>query len=202
MIKLENVSKSYGSLKVIENFSFNFEKGKSVCIVGQSGCGKSTLLKLIALIAKPNQGYVVINGRKINELNDAEYEKERREKIAYSFQEPLLIPYLTALENIAEVLGVDKDQVIEKLSRLGLSNRLNHKPSKLSVGEKKRVDIARAVLKRSPILVADEPLSNLDPSSGLKVMELLKEYVTNGGTVVYSSVDPSDAKFADKVITM
>jgi ABC-type lipoprotein export system ATPase subunit len=202
MIKLEGVSKSYGSIRVLENFSFDVEAGSSLCIVGRSGCGKSTLLKLVALIARPDRGSIVIEGRKVNGLNEAELEELRKEKIAYSFQEPLLIPYMTALENLTEIIGVQRERAVDMLSQLGLSDRLNHKPSKLSAGEKKRVDIARAVLRRSPVLVADEPLSNLDPSTGLKVMELLRAHAQNGGTVVYSSVEPSDAKFADSVINM
>lgn len=202
MIKLEGVYKSYGAIKVLENFSFEVEDGMSVCIVGRSGCGKSTLLKIIALIAAPDRGRVFLSGREINGLAESELDEIRKEKIAYSFQEPLLIPYMTALENLTEILGVEKEKAVEVLSKLGLSNRLSHMPSRLSVGEKKRVDLARAVLKGSALLVADEPLSNLDSSTGLKVMELLKAHTMNGGTVVYSSVEPSDARFADCVINM
>lgn len=202
MIRLEGVYKSYGSIRVLENFSFNLEAGKSLCIVGRSGCGKSTLLKVIALIAKPDQGNITIDGKNANEQNEAKLEKLRKEKIAYSFQEPLLIPYMTAIENLTEVTGTQKEKAVELLSQLGLSDRLNHKPSKLSAGEKKRVDIARALLKGSAVLVADEPLSNLDPTTGLKVMEMLRVHAQNGGTVVYSSVEPSDAKFADSIINM
>jgi len=202
MIKLDRVSKSYGAIKILENISVNAEPGKSVCVVGRSGCGKSTLLKIIALIAKPDQGSIQIDGLEVTKLSEVALEKVRKEKIAYSFQEPLLIPYMTALENITEMANIGRDKAVEKLSYLGLSSRLYHKPSKLSVGEKKRVDIARAILREIPILIADEPLSNLDHSSGLKVMELLKEHTTNGGTVVFSSVEPSEAKFADNVITM
>jgi ABC-type lipoprotein export system ATPase subunit len=202
MIKLEGVSKSYGSIKVLENFTFDAEAGSAVCIIGRSGCGKSTLLKLVALIARPDRGSITIEGRNVTGLNEAELEELRRETIAYSFQEPLLIPYMTALENLTEVIEVQSEKAVEVLSQLGLSNRLNHQPSKLSVGEKKRVDIARAVLKKSTLLVVDEPLSSLDPSASLKVMELLREHAQTGGIVVYSSVEPSDARFADRVINM
>lgn len=202
MIRLENVSKSYGSIKVLENFDFNLEDGKSVCVVGRSGCGKSTLLKIIALIAKPDQGRILIDGKETNLLNEIEFETMRREKVAYSFQEPLMIPYMTATENLTEVIGIQNEPAVELLSKLGLSDRLDHKPSKLSVGEKKRVDIARALLRGSRLIVADEPLSNLDSETGLKVMELLSEHVQKGGTVVFSSVEPSDAKFADTIVTL
>jgi putative ABC transport system ATP-binding protein len=125
-----------------------------------------------------------------------------KDKISYSFQEPLLIPYLTVLENITSILSVSSERAVETLSNLGMMNRLRHKPSTLSVGEKKKVDIARAVLKGSSILIADEPLSNLDPSSSLKVMNLLKEHSQNGGTTIYSSVNETDARFADYIMHM
>lgn len=202
MLMLENISKSYGSIRVLENFSFSAKKGSLVCILGRSGCGKSTLLKIAALIAKPDQGSIVIEGKIVNELNEVELEELRRTKISYSFQEPLLIPYLTALENLTEVIEVPSAKAVELLSQLGLSNRLDHLPAKLSVGEKKRVDIARAVLKKSALLIADEPLSNLDSTIGLKVMELLRAHTQSGGTVVYSAVNPLDARFADNIINM
>ena len=170
--------------------------------MGRSGCGKSTLLKIVALIAKSDSGNVIIDGIEVNGLKDSELQTLRREKISYSFQEPLLMPYLTAVENLTEVIGVSRETAVEVLSKLGLSHRLRHKPSKLSVGEKKRVDIARALLRGSPIMVADEPLSNLDPTNGVEVMNLLKAYARKGGTDIYSSVEPSDAKFADNTITM
>lgn len=202
MIKLEAVSKSYGPIKVLENLSFGAEDGKSVCLLGRSGCGKSTILKIVALITKSDRGNVTIDGIEVKGLKDAELEGVRREKISYSFQEPLLIPYLTAQENLTEIIGAQKEMTIDVLSQLGLSDRLTHMPSKLSVGEKKRVDIARALLKSSSVLVADEPLSNLDPDNGSKVMELLKAYAKKGRTVVYSAVEPSDAKFADEIIRL
>ncbi len=202
MLKLDRVYKSFGSIKVLENFNFEVERGKSVCIVGRSGCGKSTLLKVIALIAAPDTGQVLLEGTEVNWWDETIVDAVRKEKIAYSFQEPLLVPYMTALENLTEVLGVGKVEAVDLLSELGLSDRLNHMPSKLSVGEKKRVDVARAILKGSKLLVADEPLSNLDPSTGLKVMNLLKAHSEKGGLVVYSSVEPSDVKFADFVINM
>lgn len=202
MLRLENVSKSYGSIKVLENLSLKVENCSIVCITGRSGCGKSTLLKVIALIAKPDNGVLMIEGEDISKLNGTAIEMLRKKRIAYSFQEPLLIPYMTALENLTEVIEVRREKAIEMLSLLGLANRINHRPSKLSVGEKKRVDIARAILRESSILVADEPLSNLDPLTGAQVTELLKAHAKGGGTVIYSSVDPAEGKFADHVMTI
>jgi ABC-type lipoprotein export system ATPase subunit len=202
LITLESVAKSFGSVEVLTNLSLNLESSMSHCIIGRSGCGKSTLLKMMALIAKPDKGKITINGTDVTLLNEQECEKFRNQTISYSFQEPLLIPYMTSLENITEVLGIDKDMAIRELSRLGLSKRLDHLPSKLSVGEKKRVDIARAILKGSSILIADEPLSNLDPASSLMVMELLRAHANNGGSVIYSAVEPTDGKFADNIVNL
>ena len=202
MIQLMGISKFYGSIKVLENASLEIQKGTSLSVIGHSGCGKSTLLKIVALITRPDRGVLTIDGQQINGLPEGRLQEIMTAKVAYSFQEPLLIPYMTTLENITDVLQVNSKDAIEMLSLLGLSERLNHRPSKLSSGEKKRVDIARAILRRRSILVADEPLSNLDPSSGLKVMTLLKEYTLNGGTLIYSSVDPADAKFADNTFSL
>jgi len=202
MITLESVYKSYGAIKVLEGMSLQIEPGKSLCILGKSGCGKSTVLKLIALMTRPDKGGLFIDGRDVTKMAETEIEAMRRGSIAYTFQEPLLIPYITALENITLVLGTPKDDAVDLLTHLGLGERLNQRPPRLSGGEKKRVDIARAILKGSSILVADEPLSNLDPDSGSKVIELLTRHASEGGVLVYSSVEPVQAKFADEVVAM
>jgi len=202
VIALENVYKSYGAIKVLEGVSLRIEAGKSLCILGKSGCGKSTVLKLLALMTRPDRGEVLIDGKNVVGMSEAEIEALRRRSIAYTFQEPLLVPYVTALENITLVLGTPKVRATDMLSYLGLSERLDQRPPSLSGGEKKRVDIARAILKGSSILVADEPLSNLDPDSGSKVIALLRKHASDGGVLVYSSVEPSQAKFADEVVEM
>lgn len=202
MIRLDGVHKSYGSTKVIEGLDLQIEEGRSICILGRSGCGKSTLLKLIALIARPDSGEVLVNERSVNAMSDAEMSEVRRKSIAYSFQEPLLIPYISALENATIMTGATKSRAMELLGLLGLSERLSYHPSQLSGGEKKRVDLARALLKGSPVLVADEPLSNLDPDIGSEAMELLLTHVEKGGSLVFSAVEPSQTKFAVQVVNM
>lgn len=202
MIKLEGVYKNYGAIKVLEGMDLQVEEGKPLCLLGRSGCGKSTLLKLIALITRPDKGSLIVDGKDVAGMTDAEMDEARRTKVSYTFQEPLLIPYITALENVTEVTGVPKDRAAEVLTRLGLGDRLNHRPPKLSGGEKKRVDVARAILRGTPILVADEPLSNLDPETGENVMGLLKAHAERGGVVVYSSVEPNETKFAAQIVNM
>jgi len=202
MIELKGVYKNYGAIKVVEGMNLRVEDGKSLCVLGRSGCGKSTLLKLIALITRPDRGSLTVDGEDVSRMTDAEMDKMRRDKVSYSFQEPLLIPYITVLENVTEVTGVTREKAVELLTSLGLGDRLNYKPPKLSGGEKKRVDIARAILRSTSVLVADEPTSNLDPDTGERVMEMLRAHTERGRVLVYSSVEPSEARFASQVINM
>jgi ABC-type lipoprotein export system ATPase subunit len=202
MIKLEGVCKSYGQIMVLGDMNLRVSRGKSLCILGRSGCGKSTLLKLIALITRPDRGCLSMEGRDITKMSDSDLDGLRREKVAYTFQEPLLMPYMTALENVRLVTREPKARAANILSELGLKDRLNQRPAKLSGGEKKRVDVARAVLKGSPVVVADEPLSNLDPETGLKVMNLLRVHLDKGGVLIYSAVEPSQTRFADDILRM
>lgn len=202
MIKLEGIYKSYGAIKVVEDVSLRVDDGKSLCLLGRSGCGKSTLLKLMGLITRPDRGNLSVNGESITTMTNAEMDAARRKNVSYTFQEPLLIPYITVLENVTEVTETPKERAVEVLIQLGLGDRLHHRPTKLSGGEKKRVDVARAILRGNPILVADEPLSNLDPETGEKVMQLLKAHVEKGGVLIYSAVEPSETKFAAQVMNM
>jgi ABC-type lipoprotein export system ATPase subunit len=202
MIELRHVDKNYGAIKVVEGMTLRVEDGESLCIVGRSGCGKSTLLKLIALVTRPDRGSLMVNGRDITSMTDVGIDRVREENMAYSFQEPLLLPYISALENITAITGTPKKRAVSVLTSLGLGDRLNHKPPKLSGGEKKRVDVARAILRGSPVLVVDEPLSNLDAGNGVKVMDMLKEHTERGGVLVYSSVEPTQARFAAQVVNM
>lgn len=202
MIRLEGVYKSYGAIRILEAMSLQVDDGKSLCLFGKSGCGKSTVLKVAALIARPDKGRVYIDDKDVTKMNDVKMDDARRDMIAYSFQEPLLIPYITALENVTLLTSTPKQKAADLMTKLGLGERLSQPPPRLSGGEKKRVDIARAILKNSRVLVADEPLSNLDPESGSTVMELLADYTDRGGVLVYSSVEPSESRFADDAIEM
>lgn len=201
-IRLEGVYKSYGAVKVVEGISLLAEEGKSLCLVGRSGCGKSTLLKLMALIMRIDSGNLIIGGKDTAKITDSQMDELRSEKVAYTFQEPLLIPYISTLENVIVATGASKEKAREVLAYLGLGNRLNYRPPKLSGGEKKRVDVARAVLRGTPIIIADEPLSNLDSETGEKVMGLLLTHREKGGVLVYSSVESREARYANQVVNM
>ena len=201
-INIKGIFKAYGAIRVLEDVSVDIDSGEVLCVVGPSGCGKSTFLKILALITMPDAGSMKIGGTDVASMNQKELENFRRKKIAYSFQEPLLLPYLSAFENIACVVGAPRDIVVDVMKQFRLGNRMNHTPTKLSVGEKKRVDIARALLRNTDFLITDEPLSNLDPGTSEVVMMKLMEYASRGKTVVYSSVEPAEARYADKVLNM
>jgi len=202
MIGFEGVYKRYGAVRILEGTSLHVADGKSLCLFGKSGCGKSTALKIAALITRPDEGSVNIDGKDVTKMSDIEIDNTRREMIAYTFQEPLLIPYVTALENVTLLTNTPRQRAVDLMTKLGLRDRVSHRPTKLSGGEKKRVDVARAILKNCKILIADEPLSNLDPESGSVVMELLRERKDRGGILIYSSVEPSEARYADDAIEM
>jgi ABC-type lipoprotein export system ATPase subunit len=202
MINLEGVYKNYGAIRVLEGIDLQVEEGKPLCLLGRSGCGKSTLLKLIALITRPDAGSLLFDGKDVASMTNSEMDETRRLKVSYTFQDPLLIPYITALENVSEVTGVPKDRAIQVLNELGLGHRLHHRPPKLSGGERKRVDVARAILRGTKVLIADEPLANLDPETGDKVMRMLMGHAERGGILVYSSVVPGEAKYASQVVNM
>jgi ABC-type lipoprotein export system ATPase subunit len=209
MIAAKSLCKSFGAINAVKDASFTVERGSSACILGRSGCGKTTLLKMMASILTPDKGDVVLDGLFVTRSRGWELTR-LRSTIGYSFQEPLLLPYLDALENITSVLYpitsrpklAITEQAKKILSILGLSGRMSHYPSKLSVGEKKRVDLARALVKSPSVLIADEPFSNLDPETSGAVMRVLREFVRNGGTLVYSSTNPSERKFAHNTYKM
>lgn len=203
MIRADRISKNYGVVQALKEISFEVPTGSSCCLLGRSGCGKSTALKIAALIAQPDTGTVSIDEAMINS-NRSLNPLQGGRLIGYSFQEPLLLPFLNALENTV-LPGSTKDSegvAKDLLSRLGLSARIAHAPSKLSVGEKKRVDIARALLGSPKVLIADEPFSSLDPDSRAQVSGLFDEFLEGGGTLLYSAVDRSHSTWAKAVLDL
>jgi polar amino acid transport system ATP-binding protein len=209
MIELRGVHKSYGTISVLNDFGLNLPRGESMCVYGPSGCGKSTLLKIIALIAPIDAGSVILDGVETSRVGEARRLALRR-KVGYSFQEGLLLPYLNVIENVvvlnsmalgkgAAQLKRDAEHLIEKMH---LTDRLHHYPGQLSVGEKKRVDLVRAIVRKPSILVADEPTSNLDPKNIEVVRNTFRELKDDGTTVVYSAVNPEEANYSDRSMLM
>jgi putative ABC transport system ATP-binding protein len=206
-IELNSVSKCYDSnTRALNNIDLNISRGQWATITGPSGSGKTTLLNLIGCLDKPTSGAININESKLNSMNQKELTQFRRENIGLIFQQYHLIPYLTALENVMVAqyfFGmVDKDAAIKALENVGLSHRLTHRPSQLSGGEQQRVCIARALINKPNIILADEPTGNLDSKNGQTVMSILKELNDLGHTLVLITHNNEIANQAGRIIEM
>jgi len=193
ILSVQNLSKTYESagntITVLENISFDVERGASLAIVGPSGSGKTTLLGLCAGLDRASAGQVALNEIPIDHLNEDERARIRNLYVGFVFQNFQLLPTLTALENVMVPLELrgDKrarDRALELLEKVGLGNRGSHYPSQLSGGEQQRVSIARAFSNEPKILFADEPTGNLDAETSEKVVELLFELNREAGTTL------------------
>lgn len=180
MLKAVNITKNYGSLKVVKGVDLSMDKGEIVAIVGSSGAGKSTLLHILGTLDKPDGGDIIINNTVLNKLSNKALSKFRNKHIGFIFQFHHLLPEFTAIENVcipAWIAGTSKkqslDRATELLERLGLKDRMQHKPSTLSGGEQQRVAVARALINQPDIVFADEPTGNLDSENARYLHELL-----------------------------
>ncbi len=182
-------------------------RGQFVAVMGPSGSGKSTLLHLIGLLDTPDSGSVAIEGRATSGMSDDELTALRRDRLGFLFQSFELIPNLTARENVllpAEVAGRREEasaRLAELAERLGIADRLGHRPRQLSGGQRQRVALARALINDPAVVLADEPTGNLDSRTGAEVLALLRDGVdSHGWTVVMVTHDPVAAQAADRVV--
>ena len=182
MITAENIKKSYNGLEVLKGVSLHIKEGEIVSIVGSSGAGKSTLLQILGALAKADSGSLQINDNVINDLNTSKLSSFRNNEIGFIFQAHHLLPEFSALENVcipSWISGVSKKATQQKatklLSRLGLQDRIHHKPMELSGGEQQRVAVARALINNPSVVFADEPSGNLDTKSAKSLHELFFE---------------------------
>jgi len=179
MVEGKSIEKSFGELKVLKGIDIKIESGEIVTIVGPSGAGKTTLLQILGSLDKPSAGEVFIDGKAIGKLNEKQIAVFRNKNIGFVFQFHQLLPEFTAVENCllpALIGGISlkeaKTKAIELLNFLGLSHRLEHKPSELSGGEKQRIAVARALINNPSVIFADEPSGNLDSKNQEELMEL------------------------------
>ncbi len=179
MITAENITKSFGNLQVLKGVSLEIEKGKIVSIVGASGAGKTTLLQILGTLSAPDGGNLIINGVEPTKLKERELASFRNKHIGFVFQFHHLLPEFTAIENVclpAFIANTGRrkaeNRAKEILTFLGLDNRLNHKPSELSGGEKQRVAVARALINDPSFIFADEPTGNLDSKNQEELHDL------------------------------
>ncbi|WP_419241792.1 ABC transporter ATP-binding protein [Cardinium endosymbiont of Nabis limbatus] len=195
MIQIQDLYKSYqnGTVirEVLTGINFHLEKGDLVALMGQSGAGKSTLLNIIGILDDYNHGDYYLNGVHMKNLSNQEASSYRNQLIGFIFQRFHLIPFKTALENVALPLyyqGIEREERSKRawamLDKVGLSAYANHKPDALSGGQQQRVAIARALVTAPPLILADEPTGSLDSSTAHEIMALLKEMNREGNTIL------------------
>ena len=210
MIKVREIHKSFGSLKVLKGVDLEIKKGEIVSIIGKSGAGKTTLLQIIGTLDKADSGKVVINGVDISRLNDKELAEFRNKHIGFIFQFHQLLPEFNALENVmmpAMIAHMDWKEAEKRanqlLIELGLGDRLTHKPNELSGGEKQRVAAARALMMTPDVILADEPSGSLDEENKRELHRLLKQMQEQyNQTIVIVTHDKELAEISDRVIEM
>lgn len=208
MIEIRDLHKSFGSLHVLNGVNLNVEKGSIVAIVGKSGAGKTTLLQIIGKLDKPDKGQVVIDGQDVFRLDETCLANFRNRHIGFIFQFHQLLPEFTALENVMMpglIAGMKREECrvrAEKLlADLGLAERMAHKPSELSGGEKQRVAAARAMFMSPSVILADEPSGSLDESNKNDLHRLLLEMREKfGHTIILVTHDKELASICDRVL--
>lgn len=196
MIKFEQVSKAYpGGFQALNQVSFHVEPAEMVFLTGHSGAGKSTLLKLISMMERPTAGRVMINGHDLRKIGRREIPYVRRD-IGMIFQDHRLLLDKTILDNVALPLLIEgysmqeaRKRVSAALEKVGLGDKLRHYPMMLSGGEQQRVGIARAIVNKPPLLLADEPTGNLDPKLSLEIIRLFEDFNRLGTSVLIATHD-------------
>ncbi len=213
MIQVKDVHKSYDLgetfVHALRGVSFSIEEGEFVSIMGPSGSGKSTLMNIVGCLDTPSEGTYLLKDRNVGNLDEEQLAGIRNEEIGFVFQKFQLLPRSSALENVALPLKYASVKQSERLIRaekvldkVGLTNRLTHKPTELSGGEQQRVAIARALVNSPSILFADEPTGNLDSKTGDQVLDIFKDLNKRGQTIVVITHEREVAKQSQRTITI
>ena len=213
MIQVKDVHKSYDLgetfVHALRGVSFSIEEGEFVSIMGPSGSGKSTLMNIVGCLDTPSEGTYLLNDRNVGNLDEEQLAGIRNQQIGFVFQKFQLLPRSSALENVALPLKYASVKQSERLIRaeevldkVGLTNRLTHKPTELSGGEQQRVAIARALVNSPSILFADEPTGNLDSKTGDQVLKIFKDLNKRGQTIVVITHEREVAKQSQRTITI
>ncbi len=211
ILELQGIYKNYiqGNMEVpvLKDINLSVEEGEYVAIMGPSGSGKSTLMNIIGCLDKPTSGIYLLDGENIGNYNDKQLSLVRNKSIGFVFQTFNLLPRMSALDNVGLPLQYAKipkkqrkEMCLNALDKVGLSDRVNFKPTELSGGQKQRVAIARAMVNNPKILLADEPTGALDSKSGIQVMELFDKLHKDGATIIMITHSDEIASFADRVV--
>ena len=211
IIEIRDLYKIYNpgenEVRALDGISLEVWPGEFVAIVGHSGSGKSTLMNMIGCLDVPTSGSYRLNGQDVSEMSDNELSTVRNREIGFIFQSFNLIPNLSALENVELPLiyrglpaGERYDLAVGALERVGLGERLDHRPSQMSGGQQQRVAVARAIAPRPPLILADEPTGNLDSHAGAAVFEIIRSLHAEGNTVVLITHDEGLARRAQRIV--
>ena len=213
IIRTDNLKRSFNmgeqNVDALKGISFNVSKGEFISIMGPSGSGKTTLMNIIGCLDTPSSGDYYLNENLVSDLNDNELAKIRNKEIGFVFQSFHLLAKNTALDNVLLPLkyaGTSKDvahkMALDVLYKVGLEDRVNHKPSELSGGQQQRVAIARALVNKPTIIFADEPTGNLDSSTGSDVMQLFKDLNEQGQTIILITHEDEIAHQSKRIINI
>jgi putative ABC transport system ATP-binding protein len=207
MIELKDVTRKYGDLAVLKEVSFRVEQGEWVTVTGPSGSGKTTLLNLVSGLDRPSKGEILVDGKDVSALPEKEACRFRLDHVGFIFQKYHLVRYLSAMENVMLAQHFhsvhDEIQAREMLEKVGLADRVHHRPGQLSGGEQQRVCIARALINEPSLILADEPTGNLDRANSVKLLEILKTLHEAGGfTIIMVTHDPLVERWAQRVLTL
>ena len=211
LIEIQNIGKDYqdgeATVQAIKQMDFYIDDGEFVAIMGQSGSGKSTMLSILGGLNHPTRGRILLDALDIYKLSSEQRADLRSEYIGVIFQSFQLIPYLTVLENVKLPMAITGKKAREQdrmardvLARVGLANKADRLPDQLSGGEQERVAIARAIVNKPPILLADEPTGNLDSKTAAEIMELLKELNREGQTIIMVTHNPEACRHTSRTI--
>ncbi len=214
LIELKDIYKIYGEgleseVRALDGVSLEIQRGEFVAIVGQSGSGKSTMMNVLGCLDIPTRGEYLLDGVNVRELSDRELSRIRNKQIGFIFQQYNLIQNLNVLENVElpliyQGVGMEKrrEMALEALERVGLANRVKHKPTEMSGGQQQRVAIARAIATKPPIIMADEPTGALDSHTGHDVLKFLQQLNKDGSTVILITHDNGIAATAPRVVRL
>lgn len=206
LLELDHISKIYGDLHAVDDLSLTVPQGQWLAIVGSSGSGKTTLMNMIGCMDTPSKGSVMLEGRRLEDLNARQLADVRKDMIGLVFQKFYLVPHLTAVENVMVAQYyhsvVDEKQAMEALERVGLKERAHHLPSQLSGGEQQRVCIARALINCPKLILADEPTGNLDERNEKIVLDLFRQLHEQGTTIIVVTHDALVASCAQREIML
>jgi putative ABC transport system ATP-binding protein len=213
VIRLEEIRKSYfigkNELKVLKGITTEVMKGEYLAMMGPSGSGKSTLMNIIGCLDSPTSGKYVLNGKDVSRMEDDELADVRNKEIGFVFQQFNLLPRLSASDNVSLPLiyaGVSKKERLERaeavLVKVGLQDRMHHRPNELSGGQCQRVAIARALINNPSIILADEPTGNLDSKTSYEIMEILTQIHGEGNTVILVTHEDDISKFAHRILRL